>query len=83
MRGSIMHTLNAFKVIAMAMLTVRHLSEEVHRALRCIDPVISCTGGVRTISWTCYIAIPRDLRCSTGLIDPSEILIRASLYQRM
>lgn len=29
-----MHTLNAFKVIAMAMLTVRHLSEEVHRALR-------------------------------------------------
>ena len=29
-----MHALNAFKVIAMAMLTVRNLSEEVHRALR-------------------------------------------------
>ena len=29
-----MHALNAFKVIAMAMLTVRNLPEEVHRALR-------------------------------------------------
>ena len=29
-----MHALNAFKAIAMAMLTVRNLSEEVHRALR-------------------------------------------------
>ncbi len=29
-----MHALNAFKGIVMAMLTVRNLSEEVHRALR-------------------------------------------------
>jgi antitoxin FitA len=29
-----MHASNAFEVIAMAMLTVRNLSEEVHRALR-------------------------------------------------
>jgi antitoxin FitA len=28
------HASNAFEVIAMAMLTVRNLSEEVHRALR-------------------------------------------------
>jgi plasmid stability protein len=29
-----MHAPNAFEVIAMAMLTVRNISEEVHRALR-------------------------------------------------
>jgi len=29
-----MHALNAFEVIAVAMLTVRNLPEEVHRALR-------------------------------------------------
>jgi len=29
-----MHALTAFEVIAMAMLTVRNLPEEVHRALR-------------------------------------------------
>jgi plasmid stability protein len=29
-----MHASNAFEVIAMAMLTVRNISEEVHRALR-------------------------------------------------
>jgi antitoxin FitA len=34
MRGFKMHASNAFGVIAMAMLTVRNLSEEVHRALR-------------------------------------------------
>ena len=34
MRDCKMHALNAFKGIVMAMLTVRNLSEEVHRALR-------------------------------------------------
>jgi len=34
MHGSKMHALTAFEVIAMAMLTVRNLPEEVHRALR-------------------------------------------------
>jgi len=38
---------------------------------------------VRRKSWTGYAAIPKPLRCSTGLREPSETLIRASLYQRM
>jgi len=37
---------------------------------------------MRRKSWTGYAAIPKFLRCSTGLREPSEILIRASLYQR-
>ena len=34
MHSNEMHATNAFEVIAVAMLTVRNLSDEVHRALR-------------------------------------------------
>ena len=45
--------------------------------------VLPKQAGVRPKTWTGYAAIPKLLRCSVGLRKPSEILIRASLYQRM
>ena len=39
--------------------------------------------GMRTKTWTGYAAMPRRRRCWAGLRNPSELLIRTSLYQRM
>ena len=38
-------------------------------------------GAAKNLDWLC--SDPQAPQCSVGLRKPSEILIRASLYQRM
>jgi hypothetical protein len=58
--------------------TTRKLTEE-----ECWFPCGTEPVGVRIKSWTVHKIRPRLLRYSTGLSDPSDILMRLSLYHRM
>ncbi|RKE35571.1 hypothetical protein B0G76_1677 [Paraburkholderia sp. BL23I1N1] len=62
------------------MQTISHQHKELAKRVGSIYALNSDPPGVRQKSWTVYAAKQRLSRYSIGLSEPSEILIRFSLY---